>query len=154
MSTQRVVSDQLFNWSDHADNTDRRLAPTPRHAVAPTPAAEGNPAWLADRALQTLRQTGLPLRQGTRAWPQVLSVGELPRRATPDGVRAAGVLRADQRIRGQLPAGPRNPRADLRDQSRVAAPASGALTPRHERRGPVRRSRLDRCGRGRRAARQ
>src|SRR3989442_9792676 len=118
MSTYRVVSDQLVNWSDRADHTDRRLAPTPHRAGAPTPAAEGNPAGLADRALQTLRQTGVPLRQGARAWPQVLSVGELSRRATADGVRAAGVSRADYRVRGQLPAGPRDPRADLRDQSR------------------------------------
>src|SRR5712691_12044388 len=132
MSTCRVVSDQLINWSDNADHTDRRLAPTPHHAVAPTPAAEGDPAWFADRALQTLRQTGVPLRQGARAWPQVLSVGELPRRATADGVRAAGVSRADHRVRGQLPAGPRDPRADLRDQSRTAAPTRRALTRRHE----------------------
>src|ERR1700730_14146192 len=153
MSTHRVVSDQLVNWSDHADPTDRRLAPTPRHAVTPTPAAEGDPAGLADRALQTLRQTGVPLRQGARAWPQVLSVGELPPGATADGVRAAGVSRTDDRVRGQLPAGPRDPRADLRDQSRTAAPTRGALTRRHGP-GTVPRPHPDRRGRGRSAARQ
>src|SRR3989304_5781395 len=98
MSTHRVISDQLVNWSDHADSTDGRIAQTPHAAVAPPPAAESDPAWLADRALQTLRQTGLPLRHGARAWPQVLSVGELPRRATADGVRAAGVSRTDHRV--------------------------------------------------------
>src|SRR5712692_9477041 len=122
MSTYRVVSDQLINWSDHADHPDPRLAPTAHHAGAPTPATGGDPAGLADRALQTLRQTGVPLRQGARAWPQVLPVGELPRRATADGVRAAGVSHADHRVPGQLPAGSRDPRADFRDQSRTAAP--------------------------------
>src|SRR5713101_6634526 len=110
MSTHRVLSDQLFTWSDHADHANSGIAPTPHSTAASTPAADGDSARLADRALQTLWQAGLPLRRWPWAWPQVLSVGELFRRATTDGVRAAGVSRADHRVLGQLPAGPGDPR--------------------------------------------
>src|ERR1700674_572615 len=131
MRQWRIQSDQLYTWSDkNAETVDRRLAQTPPGASAPTASTQGHPAWLSHRALQTLWQAGMQMRRRSRPWSQVLSFGELPGLAATDGLRAAGVLPPDHRVAGQLPSSPRDLGADLRDQSRAAAPTRGALTTR------------------------
>jgi len=149
-----IQSDQLYTWSDKiAETVNRRLAQTPPGAFASTAPTQGHPAWLSHRALQTLWQAGMQMRRRSRPWPQVLSFGELPGLAATDGLRAAGVLPPGHRVAGQLSASPRDLRADLRDQSRAAAPPRGALRGRHAR-STFRPPHIDRCGIGRRAPRQ
>jgi len=150
-----VQSDQSYTWSDKsAEQAHSRIAQTPRSSSAPTAPAQGDPAWLAHRALQALRQAGMQMRRGSRPWPQVLSIGEPLRLTSANGLRAAGAIRTGRRFCRQLPPSPRDLRGDLRDQSRTAAPPGGALiTSRHER-GTLSPSRLNRCGTGRRASRQ
>src|SRR5438552_11657947 len=145
----RIQSDQLYTWSDrNAETVDRRLAQTPPGASAPAAPTQGHPAWLSHRALQTLRQARMQMRRRSRPWPQVLSFGELPGLAATDGLRAAGVLPPDHRVAGKLPSSPRDLRADLRDQSRAAAPARGALGGRMEQ-SKSRPPHTDRSGLGR-----
>jgi len=149
-----LLSDQLLAWSDENIETDpRRLAKTPPSAPAPAASAQSGPPWLPHRALQTLWQARMQMRSRPRSWPQILSVGELSRPATANGLRPARVLRAGERVPGQLP--PRSPDlgGDLRDQPRAPAPPRGALKHRHER-NTVNPPRTDRSGTGRRAPRQ
>jgi hypothetical protein len=123
-----LQSDQLHTWSDgKAKTIDRRLAQAPSSAAAPTAAARCHPAWLSHRALQTLRQARMQVCRRPRSWSQVLSFGKLPRPAAANGLCAAGMLRADQRVAGQLPASSRAFRTDLRDQPRTPAPPRGAV---------------------------
>jgi hypothetical protein len=150
----RIQSDQLYKWSDkNTETADRRPAQTPPRASAPTAPAPGHPAWLSHRALQAMWQAGMQVRRRSWSWPQVLSFGELPGSAAPDGLRAAGVLPPDHGVAGQLLPSSRDLRADLRDQSRAAAPARGVVRGRHER-STFRPPHIDRCGIGRRAPRQ
>jgi len=147
-------SDQWYTWSD--ESTERatgRLAKTPRVPSAPTAPAPIHPAWVLDRALQTMRQTRMQMRRRTRSWPQVLSVGKLPRPTTANGLRATRVVRANRGVPGQLSSSPRNLRGDLRDQPRTAAPSRGALKNRCERATGC-PSHAARSGDGRRVARQ
>src|SRR5215471_4786655 len=149
-----LVSDQLLTWSD--ENTDpdhRRLAKAPPSALAPTAPAQSCPPWFPHRALQALRQARMQMRPGSRSWPQVLSVGELSRPAPANELCPARVLRAGERVPGQLP--PRSPdlRGDLRDQPRAPTPSRKAVRDRHER-SALSPPRADRSGTGGRAPRQ
>src|SRR6266446_4146541 len=129
-----LESDQLYTWSDTYEEKRacRYLEKTPSSPRAPTAPTQGDPARLADRALQTLWQARMQMRRRPRPWPQVLSVGELPGLAAANGLCAAGISRSDCRVRCQLSPSPRDLGGDLRDQPRVAAPPGGALNRRHE----------------------
>src|SRR6266576_2634058 len=150
----RVESDQLYTWSDkNGKPVCCRLEKTPSSPPMPTATAQGDPAWLADRALQTLWQAGVQMRRRPRPWPQILPFGEPSRLAATNGLCAAGVSRSDNRVHCQLPPGARDLRSDLRDQPRTAAPPGGALNGHHER-SSVRPPCINRCWIGWRAPRQ
>ena len=149
-----LISDQLLTWSDENIETDRRrLAKAPPSAPAPITPAQSGPAWFPHRALQTLWQARLQMRRRPRSWSQVLSVGKLSRPAPANGLRPARVLRAGERVPGQLPPRPPGPGGDLRDQPRAPTPSREALRDRHER-SAASSPRADRSRTGRRAPRQ
>jgi hypothetical protein len=149
-----LVSDQLLTWSDENIETDRRrLAKAPPSAPAPIAPAPSGPPWFPYRALQTLWQARLQMRRRPRSWSQILSVGELSRPAPTNGLCPARVLRAGERVAGQLPPRPPDPGGDLRDQPRAPTPSREALRDRHER-SALSPPRADRSGTGRRAPRQ
>jgi len=149
-----VQSDQLYTWSDeNPEPAHCRLAETPQRSPSPTASAPSDPPGFAHRALQTMRQAGMQMRRRPGPWPQVLFVGQLPRLAAANGLCAAGVLRSNGRVPGQLPSSPRDPRGDLRDQPRTAAPPRGALKAYHAPSGFCHPD-ADRCGIGRHTPRQ
>ncbi len=149
-----LVSDQLLTWSDENIETDhRRLAKEPPSAPAPIAPAPSGPPWFPHRALQTLWQARLQMRRRPRPWPQALPFGELPRPASANGLRPARVLRAGERVPGQLPPRSPDPGGDLRDQPRAPTPSREALKDRHER-SAASPPRADRSGTGRHARRQ
>jgi hypothetical protein len=128
MNGQRLLSDQLYMWSDSGGRrTFLHSQKTPQTTAAQTTTAGVHPARLANRALQTLRQARVQMRQWSRTRSQVLSVGELSWQSATDGLRSAGRSRRNQRAPRQLPSGPRDLRGDLRDQPRIAAAPRGAL---------------------------
>ena len=129
-----ILSDQFDNWSDrYAERILCRASEAAQRACPSAAAAAINPARFPHRAIQAVRQAGMQMRQRSRTWPQILSVGKLPREATADGLRAAGERRTGSRVSGQLSSGARDPGRDLRDQPRAAAPPRVALTRCHER---------------------
>src|SRR6202050_4629660 len=151
MKFRELMSDQLYTWSDEDPEPTRgRLAKAPPSAPAPIAPAQSDPPWFPHRALQTLWQARLQMRRRPRSWPQVLSVGELSRPAPANGLRPARVLRAGERVAGQLPPRPPDPGGDLRDQPRAPTPSREALRDRHER-STVSPPRTDRSRTGRRA---
>ena len=154
MKLHGLESDQLYTWSDrNAKSTRGRIAKTPPSSPAPAAPPQSDPARFPHRALQTMWQAGMQMRRRPRSWPQVLSVGELPRVAAANGLRTAGILCPGYRVPGQLPPSPPDLGGDLRDQPRAAAPSRGALKDRHER-SALCPARPDRHGIGRRAPRQ
>ena len=149
-----ILSDQYITWSDEDRNRIRRRATqTPQRSGTPAAAVEIDPARIADRAVQAMRQAGMQMRRGARTWPQVLPVGEFSGTTAADGLCAEGNVSAGGRVCRQLSPGPRRSGRDLRHQSRVAAPARGALEERHERIAGC-PAHCDRCGGGRRTAGQ
>ena len=149
-----LVSDQLLTWSDENREADhRRLAQAPPSAPALIAPAQSCPPWFPHRTLQTLWQARMQVRRRPRSWPQVLPVGELSRPAPANGLRPARVLRAGERVAGQLPPRSPDPGGDLRDQPRAPTPSREALKDRHERSAVIPPC-TDRSGSGRRAPRQ
>jgi hypothetical protein len=149
-----LLSDQFLTWSDENIEADhRRLAKAPPSAPASIAPAQSGPPWFPHRALQTLWQARLQVRPRPRSWPQILSVGKLSRPAPANGLCPARVLRAGERVAGQLPPRPPDLGGDLRDQPRAPTPSREALKDRHER-SAVNPPRTDRSRTGRRAPRQ
>jgi hypothetical protein len=149
-----LLSDQLFAWSDeHSERTCPRTAKAPQRSCAPTAAAEIDPAGIPHRAIQALWQAGMQVRRRSRTRAEVLSVRKLSWPAAANGLRATGCLRANSGVCRQLSPEPGDSGNDLRDQPRTSAPPRGALERHHERVTRC-RPRPDRCGIGRRVARQ
>jgi hypothetical protein len=149
-----IESDQLYTWSDeNPEPAHSRVAETSQCSPAPTASAAGDPPGFSHRALQTMRQARMQMRRRPGPWPQVLFVSQLPRLPAANGLCAAGVLRSNSRVPGQLPSSPRDPGSYLRDQQRTAAPPRGALKTGH---APSRfyYSDTDRCGIGGHTPRQ
>ena len=84
MKHNNGYTEQCQDWSDRCRaRLDCRIA----HAAAPAgqAAARPHPAghpWIPDHAIHAVWQTALPLCGRTRAWSQILSLGE-PSRETP-----------------------------------------------------------------------
>ena len=151
MDLTAVQSDQLYTWSDeYRERASCYLEKTSPNAFAQVAPAHGDPARLADRALQVLRQARVQMRRGPRPWPQVLPFGEPPGLAATNGLCAAGGACSSRGVRSQLPPSPRDLRNDFRDQPRTIAPPRGALKGR----SCVRPAGIHRCWIGRRAPRQ
>ena len=149
-----LPSDQLYTWSDgYTKRTRYRTAKASQRSCAPTTAAQIDSAGIYHRAIQTLWQAWMQMRRRPGAWPQVLSVSELSRPATANGLCAAGGLRRNGGVYRQLSPNPRDSGDNLRDQPRIVAPSRGALK-RHHERVTARSSCSDRCEIGRRASRQ
>jgi hypothetical protein len=122
MIIRRLLSDQLYNWSDiYGETVVSRIAKT-AECPDPGPAAPGTPpARIVDRTLQTLRKAGLSVCQRTRARPQVLPVGQPDGQPAGDGLRTGGSPRTGRRRAGEPPARPADTQRDLRYQSRTAS---------------------------------
>lgn len=124
----QLLSDQLLTWSVAlAAAVLYRVTKAPPGAPGPITPLTRRAARLAHRAIQALRQSWLQMRRGPRPRPEVLPLGELPEATAADGLPAAGVLRPGTYRPRSLPKRPRDPRADLRDQSRAAAASRDAL---------------------------
>jgi hypothetical protein len=122
-----LLSDQLLTWSAHGRYSVVDFTQASRPVAAANAGSGYATAWLAHRTLQALRQAWLQVRRWARSWPQVLSVRELSRAPTANGLRASGRLRRRHPTFGELPQGPRDHRRDLRDQPRTITPPRGAL---------------------------
>ena len=135
MYSHQVKSDQLYTWSEISakENLFRSAKTTPISSAA-TASTHRYPPWLADRALQTMWQAGLQVRQGSRTRSQVLPVGKLSGLSTSHGLCAARVLRPGHRVPRQLSTNPRDFRGNLRDQPRTITASRGTLRSRDGRR--------------------
>ena len=122
-----LLSDQFLTWSAHGRYSVVDFTQASRPVAATNAGSGYATAWLAHRTLQALRQAWLQVRRWARSWPQVLSVRELSRAPTANGLRASGRLRRRHPTFGELPQGPRDHRRDLRDQPRTLTPPRGDL---------------------------
>ena len=128
MKYLELLSDQLNTWSDiHEGAFDHSAQTQAQAAAAQTAAVGGGAAWLADRALQTLRQTRLQVCQWSGAWPEVLFVGQSNRCTSGDGLRSTVHARTSNAVPFQLSHHPRHTRSTVRNQPRVDAPTRAIL---------------------------
>jgi hypothetical protein len=131
MNKKTIISDQLYNWSDNelfrfpswrADSATSGLS------QATATARTLYSARFVDRTLQTLWQSGLQVRSGSRAWAQVLSIGQPTRCTASDGLCSGGVLSTGLRVPPQLSTSASIAGADLQPQSRVITSSDEVLS--------------------------
>jgi hypothetical protein len=133
MNALYLTSDQLLAWSVRLDKQVHcRVTRASREAHQAASISAQHSARFSHRALQTLRQSQLPLRAGPWPWPQVLPLRKLPWAAAADGLHAGRHPRADQRLVGRLSTRARDPGRDLRDQPGAPASSRDALSERGE----------------------
>ena len=133
MRLRGVVSDPLYDWSDH--DLDEHVAEAPGSAAAEAPAPESHPARLAHRTLQAVRAARVQVCARYRPWPEGLLVGQRAEGAAGHGLRAAGASQRDRAVRRRLPPDAATPQRDRRNQPRAAAtPGADRLKAHGERR--------------------
>ena len=128
MTYLELLSDQLNTWSDiHERAFDHPAQTQAQAAAAQTAAVGGGIARLADRALQTLRQTRLQVCHWSGPWTEVLLVGQSNRCPSGDGLRSPVHAGTSYSVPFQLPHHPRHTRSTLRNQPGVDAPTRSVL---------------------------
>jgi hypothetical protein len=132
-----VLSDQLYNWSDHGENAlADLLAPEARLAPAPASRPQPCPPRLSHRALQTLRKAGLRVCPDSRPWPQVLPLRQPSWTPPRDGLHSLRIPTGRPAVARQSGPDTRHPRRGVPDQPRTSPPPREALTSRAEVRQP------------------
>src|SRR5438094_5616203 len=127
MPRDTLDSDQLYNWSAH-ERVHSCIAPSaPSSGQTRGPNRAPHFSWLAHRALQALRQSGLQMSTGPGTWTQVLPLGQPGWRPTRDGLRPGGIFSAGLPLFAELPESPPGAGADMQHQPRVVTPSSEVL---------------------------
>lgn len=128
MPKNRILSDQLYNWSDIHGKKDKKSAPAKtKNTPSQAPAFADHSARIADRAIQALWQARMQMCGGTRSWSQVLPVHQSPWEEARDGLCPCRIPGKGASLFGELPQGQRNPRRTLRHQPRAFAPKGASL---------------------------
>lgn len=128
--TNRTSAPPGLPQHPHYESTHFSLSQTPtQRPFARTASFRDDTARIAGRALQTLRQTDVPMRAGTRARSQVLSISEPPWLGPAgNGLCSARVQRTGGAVPVQLQIAPGDFRRDLQHQSRAVGKAGRSLT--------------------------
>lgn len=128
MILRELLSDQLYTWSDNYAESFDHSTQAPAQATATQVSAVGYCfAWLANRALQALRQIRLQVRHRSGPRPEALPIGQ-PHRGTPcHGLRSTSYPAASGGVSCQLSRDPRQARSAVRNQSGVASPPGTVL---------------------------
>ena len=132
MKEDRLLSDQLYKWSDtHEESICHITTQKKKSSGPPTTAGRGYPSRISDRTLQEMWKARLPVRQGARTRAQVLSFDKPSREKSSDGLYPAGLLRASRSLPSKLSINQGNPERNLRYQLRTSQPQREAVGNTH-----------------------
>ena len=127
MSLGRSLSDQLYDWSARLGrNFGCCPAPTTCCSTEEIAAPEDDSAWFGNRAVQAMREPGLPVRERSWTRSQAVPVRQSAWGTACDGVRARRIPSSGARVSGEPPKGTGGARGSLRDQPGAAASQRGA----------------------------
>ena len=128
MKKDRLLSDQLYMWSDTYEESICHI--TTQKAESPCPPAtarRGHPSRISDRTLQEMWKIRLSVCPRTRPWAQILSLDKPNRKKPSDGLYPPGLLRASRSLPGELSINQGNPERNLRYQLRTSQPQREAV---------------------------
>lgn len=125
---QRILSDQLYNWSGpYEDKIDLLPSQTAQDAHRTPTSSARNPKRFTHRALQTLWKTWVQVCQRPWARAEALSLRYAFKGQASNGLRATGSPQSGNQASEELPTPTTNPRRNLRDQPRALAAKGGAI---------------------------
>lgn len=128
MIFHELLSDQLITWSDNYARSLDHSTQTSAQAIAAQASTVGcHSAWLANRTLQTVRQTQLQVRHESGAWTEVLLIGKPYGYTARHGLRSPRHTATGGAVSCQLPHSPRCIGSAVRDQPGVTAPPGTVL---------------------------
>lgn len=136
MIEQNVISDQYRNWSDNYEKQISRISSEKaKNSFGQAPSSRCCSPRLLDRALQALWQTWVQMCTWSWSWPQALPVRQPGRGQTADGLCAAEVPRAGQRVSYKFPQDKTAPGRNMCDQPRASTPQGAIVNAWHRTRG-------------------
>jgi len=132
MKKNRLVSDQLYKWSDiYEESICHIITQKKKSPCSPATARRGHPSRISDRTLQEMWKARLPVRQGAGTRAQVLSFDKPSREKPSDGLCPPGLLRASRGLSGELSSNQGNPERNLRYQLRTSQPQTEVVGNTH-----------------------
>ncbi len=128
MKLNRVISDQLYKWSDiYETKAHNYSASKEKDSFTQASALRSHLAWFFNRALQALWQAWMQVCKWPRSWSKILPVGKQTRQQTTDGLRSPRFKAKSRRILSKLSKDKDHFRRALRNQSRAFAPKGEVL---------------------------
>jgi len=132
MKRGRLISDQLYKWSDTYEESICHIIAQKTKGPGPSATARGgHPARISNRTLQAMWKTWLPLCPRARTWAQILSFHQPNREKSSDGLYPPRLLRTSQNLSGELPSHQRNPERNLRYQLGTSQPQRETIRIEH-----------------------
>lgn len=132
MKKNRLISDQLYKWSDTYEESICHIITQKKKGPGPSATAHrGHPSRISNRTLQEMWETWLPLCQRARTWAQILSFHQPNREKSSDGLYPPRLLRTSRSLSGELPSHQRNPKRNLCDQLRTSQPQRETVRIKH-----------------------
>lgn len=132
MKKNRLISDQLYTWSDIYEESIRRIiTQKAKSSGPPTTTRGGHPSRISNRTLQEMWKTGLPLCQRAGTWAQILSFHQPNREEASDGLYPPRLLRTSRSLLGELPIHQRDSKRNLCDQLRTSQSQRETVRSKH-----------------------
>jgi hypothetical protein len=126
--TQRIQSDQFYNWSDiYEKKIDLLPSQTAQNAHRASTSSGRYPKRFTHRALQALWKTWVQVCQRPRARAEVLPLRYALEGQAANGLRATRSPLPGRQTSEKLPQPATNPRRNMRDQPRALATEGGAV---------------------------
>lgn len=132
MKKDRVLSDQLYMWSDNYEKSICHISTKKKESFSPaTTSYAGNSSRIPDKTLQKMWKSWLQVCQRTWAWPQILSFGKPNRGKSSDGLCPPELSRAGRGLPSKLSIDQENPERNLHYQRRTSATQAAIVGNRH-----------------------
>jgi len=127
MKKDRLLSDQLYMWSDSYEKSICCTFTEKTKSIGPATTSYGShSSRVSDRTLQKMWKSWLPVCQRTRTWAQILSFHKSNEKKSSDGLCPSELSRASRSLPGELSINQGNPQRNLRYQLRTSA-SQGAI---------------------------
>lgn len=122
MKKDRLLSGQLYTWSDNYEKSICRISTEKTKSSGPATTGYGSrSSRFPDRTLQKMWKSWLSVCQRTRAWAQILSFHKSNEKKPSDGLCPPELSRASRSLPDELPSYQRNPQRNLCYQLRAPA---------------------------------
>ena len=130
-----MLSDQLIDWSDNEETKRCLAAEETATTRSPTDPTRDRSSWLTYRALQTLRETRMPVRRWSRPRSKVLLIDQSIGSSSTDALCPSELSQTGGELPGSLSEDSTKPERDCEHQPRAFKASRDIVERLHARSG-------------------